>query len=608
MPRVAAVSRAVGALGALLLGLSAHALETGTDPPGRVARVSEVAGAVSLQPRGAAEWIAAPVNRPLTAGDRLWSAADSRVALDLGSIAVRLGGNTALTFFALDDHVVQMQLTVGTVLVRVRELAAGQVYEIDTPNVAVTLRERGSYRVSVGGVGDESDVSVREGNAQVDGPDQSSLVHAGQVVRLRGTSTLTLETASLDAPDDLDSWAQQGEHARSTSVSSEYVAPATPGLEDLDQQGTWQYAPDYGYVWAPFVTVPGWAPYRYGYWVWIEPWGWTWIDGSPWGFAPFHYGRWVLWNSAWCWVPPPRVTPLPIYTPAAVGWLGSPGQGGGAYPRPRIGWFPLAPREPYRPSTPASAGYVRRVNLTNTTFSTEDSERLGQNVHERSYRNNVSYAITAVPPSVFSSGQRVNGHTARLEGATVLAAPGVVPERASVAGVTAVAAAAPPPQYGQRAVLARTPPYGPASLEHKDITPAASTLAGVRSGATLPPAAAAPVRVLPSSRALLPLPAPTPAGGSASAPRAVSPSRAPSNPSFATSGPTGTQNAPPSAGRAPGGPAFAAPGSASRPPVPAPAGAPAAAPPAAAPPAAAAPAHVPAPHGPVSSPRGDPNR
>ena len=30
-----------------------------------------------------------------------------------------------------------------------------------------------------------------------------------------------------------------------------------------------------------------------GRWVWTEPWGWTWVDDQPWGFAPSHYGRWV---------------------------------------------------------------------------------------------------------------------------------------------------------------------------------------------------------------------------------------------------------------------------------------------------------------------------
>lgn len=596
MPRGAALQRGACALGALLLSIAAHA-EPGADPPGRIARISEVAGSVSLQPSGAAGWAAAPLNRPLTSGDRLWSAADSRVALDLGSLGVRLGGNTAFAFFALDEHLVQMQLTVGTVLVRVRELAAGQVYEVDTPNLVVTLRERGSYRVSVGGVGDETDVSVREGSAQADGADQSLLVHAEQVVRFRGTSTLTLETGSIDAADDLDSWALQGEHARTASVSSEYVAPTTPGLEDLDEQGAWQYAPDYGYVWAPFVTVPGWAPYRFGYWVWIEPWGWTWIDGTPWGFAPFHYGRWVVWNSAWCWVPPPRPT-HPIYTPAAVGWLGAPGSGsGGTMPQPRIGWFPLAPREPYHPPRPVSGGYLRRVNLTNTTFSTDEAARLGQSATEGGYRNNVPGAITAVPQSVFTSGERVNGHTTRLEGATLRAAPEVAPLPGSVLGASAAAAAPPPAQYGQRVVLARTPPpRGPGGVQPLEGTRAGSTLSAGDPARIAPPAVMPPVRMLPASRALLPLPARVP-NATAAAPLAPG--------GHGTSAPLAPMAAPPHAAtslpvRVPNGAPTTAPPPQSRMPPPAPP-----APPATAPPAVPAP-RVPQPHGPASIPRDPP--
>ena len=41
------------------------------------------------------------------------------------------------------------------------------------------------------------------------------------------------------------------------------------------------------------AVAVGWAPYRYGRWAWVRPWGWTWVDNAPWGYAPFHYGRWV---------------------------------------------------------------------------------------------------------------------------------------------------------------------------------------------------------------------------------------------------------------------------------------------------------------------------
>src|SRR5437870_11193312 len=75
------------------------------------------------------------------------------------------------------------------------------------------------------------------------------------------------------------------------------------GYEDLDDYGRWRYVSDYGPVWIPASIPVGWAPYRYGHWVWIRPWGWTWVDDEPWGFAPFHYGRWAYVENGWCWVP-----------------------------------------------------------------------------------------------------------------------------------------------------------------------------------------------------------------------------------------------------------------------------------------------------------------
>ena len=66
------------------------------------------------------------------------------------------------------------------------------------------------------------------------------------------------------------------------------------GYEDLDEYGDWSYVAGYGMCWRPRVVVAGWAPYRFGHWVWVGPWGWTWVEDEPWGFAPFHYGRWAF--------------------------------------------------------------------------------------------------------------------------------------------------------------------------------------------------------------------------------------------------------------------------------------------------------------------------
>src|SRR5580704_2943508 len=93
--------------------------QTGEDPPSRAARLSFLSGTVSFQPGGVEDWVPATLNRPLTTGDQLWTEAGSRAELNLGSAAVRLNGRTNFTFINLDDGITQVQLSTGTLSVRV---------------------------------------------------------------------------------------------------------------------------------------------------------------------------------------------------------------------------------------------------------------------------------------------------------------------------------------------------------------------------------------------------------------------------------------------------------------------------------------------------------
>jgi len=140
------------------------------------------------------------------------------------------------------------------------------------------------------------------------------------------------------------------------------------GAADLDAHGRWYDSPEYGAVWFPQAVAADWAPYRHGRWMWVAPWGWTWVGDEPWGFAPFHYGRWVFHGGAWGWVPGKRVA-RPVYAPALVAWVGSPGASVSVQvgARPAVGWFPLAPREVYVPPYRSSAKYVRAVNVSHVT-------------------------------------------------------------------------------------------------------------------------------------------------------------------------------------------------------------------------------------------------
>src|SRR5271168_3180426 len=109
-----------------LFALSLASLATAqepADPPTRAARLSYVNGTVSFQPGGVDDWVPAEPNRPMTTGDRLWTEEGARAEMNLGSAAFRLNGRTNFTFLNLDDKTVQVQLSVGTLNVRLRRLA-----------------------------------------------------------------------------------------------------------------------------------------------------------------------------------------------------------------------------------------------------------------------------------------------------------------------------------------------------------------------------------------------------------------------------------------------------------------------------------------------------
>jgi hypothetical protein len=440
------------ALALISLAMLGVALAEETDPPGRVARLSYLQGAVSLEPAGSQDWVAAELNRPLATSDRLWSdTPTSRAELDIGGAVVRVGSDTGFSFLNLDDNVAQMQVTAGTVSVTVRELLENQTYEIDTPNVAVLLDQAGQYRVDVNEAGNTTVVRVSEGQAEAGGGGQSIPIANQQMMTFVGNDAIP---ASLGAPDGFDDWTFERDRESEQAASQQYVPGDMPGTEDLDDNGDWQNTPDYGYVWVPTGVAAGWAPYSYGHWAWVSPWGWTWVDDAPWGFAPFHYGRWARWRNSWCWVPGPRQARA-RYSPAVVGWVGGGVGVGGAAAGvgASVGWFALGPREVYVPGT-------RLTHYVNS---------------------GVPGAVTTVPQSVFASAQAVNMH--RLNGAvgqgarlaTTAAPPAFAPSRQSVlAGAPDVIVRKPPAALLNRVVVARmAPPVTAAGVRVRVVGPPA---------------------------------------------------------------------------------------------------------------------------------------
>jgi len=446
------------------------------DPPGRVARLGYMEGSVSFQPAGESDWVQAVPNRPMTTGDKLWADRDSRAEVQLGSAAIRLAANTGFSFLNLDDRTVQIQLTSGSLNIRVRRLNRDDIFEIDTPNQAFSVFQPGRYRVEASEDGNYTVVSVREGEGESTGNGQTFTLHAGQKGTFSGTDTLNAEVVNIAGQDQFDYWSYERDQRYERSRSAQYLSHDVVGYEDLDDNGDWRDDSNYGHVWFPNRVSTGWAPYREGHWDWVAPWGWTWVDDSSWGYAPFHYGRWVTIGGRWGWVAGP-VEVVPVYAPALVVFIGAGGGFGG-----NVGWFPLGPREVYVPSYSVSREYVNRVNISNTTVNTTTITNVYNttivnkttNITNVTYVNrNVAGAVTAVPQRAFVSAQPVARAAVAVNAREVASAPvssraAVAPSRESVLGLRANSAgrvAAPPAAVASRQVIAKaTPPPPPVAF------------------------------------------------------------------------------------------------------------------------------------------------
>jgi hypothetical protein len=440
-----------------------------TDPPVRVGRLSDANGEVSYSPAGSDEWVQAQVNRPLVTGDRVWADSNSRAEISVDNSTWWLGAQTSVTVSNLDDRIAQMQVQEGTLDVRVRQLPAGNIVEIDTPNLAFSLTRPGRYRVDVDPQDGSTTVVVREGAGEVYGENASYVIAAGQAYRFHGTDVSDSEFVALPAPDTFERWTLDRDRRYTSTVSARYVSSEVVGYEDLDTYGTWSPETTYGSVWFPRRVASDWAPYREGHWAWIDPWGWTWVDDEPWGFAPFHYGRWAHFSRGWGWVPGPRSV-RPVYAPALVAFVGGAGFSLSVSSGPAIGWFPLAPREVYVPPYHVSRNYFRQVNVSNTVVNVTNITNIYNNptrATEINYANRgAPNAVTAVPPAAFAQAQNVGRvaiamPAAAIQRAEVHPVARVAPARPAFVGAAPVARAKPPAATMQRAVVAKLAPPAP---------------------------------------------------------------------------------------------------------------------------------------------------
>ncbi len=232
------------------------------------------------------------INYPVTTSDGFWTEPQSRAEVQVGAVELRLDQSTEADVLRLDDAATRLRVDRGTIKVHVIAMPPGGVAVL-TPLGQADLLTDGSYHIEAAEPGPDNApanqmiVSVLQGHACVAGPHSALTVDVGESAVVGGNPP-TFQLAEADATS-FDDWALECERREIQPTATVwYVLPTMTGYQDLDQYGQWTSDPVYGSVWYPTGVPADWAPYRYGHWVWAQPWDWTWVDTAPWGFAPFH--------------------------------------------------------------------------------------------------------------------------------------------------------------------------------------------------------------------------------------------------------------------------------------------------------------------------------
>jgi hypothetical protein len=342
-------------LGSLVFMGLAAGVGRAADNAAGVGRVSAVVGPVQYQSTGGG-WADALVNEPVAVGTSLRAAQGAEAELRGPGVHIALAPASELRVLRFDGDALQIDVLTGRIGIHLDAAGAAKTLEIDLPHGGVWLAAPGDYDIAAGDAQVPAAVQVFAGKARLGG----------------GLDDRYIVAAAADAFSDW--WRSQDDNTDLAARPQLEIA----GVAALDAAGRWEPNAQYGRVWFPSDIAADWTPYRDGAWRFLPPWGWTWIDAAPWGFAPSHYGRWARIDDRWGWIPGAPFDAAD-YSPAVVAFLGTAGIGlsrpGDFNAPPAIAWFPLGPGE--------AVGDGNEANYQNRRFA------------------------TAVPRAVFASGLSV---------------------------------------------------------------------------------------------------------------------------------------------------------------------------------------------------------
>jgi hypothetical protein len=352
-------------------------------------RMSLVSGDVQIETEGTGDWVPAAVNTPLRAGDRVWVPANGRAEIQVpGGVFVRLDASTSFDILSLGGESLQFAVNSGRAYINNRQYGIDHV-QVDTPLGSIDSYDDSLVMIAVGESG-ATELSVLSGYGYAETNDGKIRVEADSTLRIG--ADLRAEILTLGPSDAWEEWNRERDEQLAEDREGLRYLPEELNdyASDLDDNGRWLYASDYGYVWSPWESASmDWSPYRIGRWVWSGG-QYVWISHEPWGWAPYHYGRWAYFGTVgWCWVPPRHGSVF--WAPGYVGWVHTP-----TY----VSWVPLAPGDIYYGYGHFGPG---SVNIS-----------IGKTVVKRQFRNvHVRNAVTVLHRDTFVHGRKADFRAAQ---------------------------------------------------------------------------------------------------------------------------------------------------------------------------------------------------
>jgi hypothetical protein len=400
-------------------------------PTARVGQLSLISGYARMRADRASAWEQAALNTPITTGSAVATEIPGRTEVRVGSTALRMGQESQVVWTEISDNNLHIELKDGLFALRVRMLAPGQRVLLTAGDVTVQVLKPGAYRFRHVAHRARLRAWVLDGQARVAFKQQDTLLGPNQQVQVdRGVGADLTAKASEDH-SSFDAFADSRDKRSDVSLSLQHVSAEMTGAEALDGHGNWRDDASHGAVWFPNNLPADWAPYRYGRWRWLAPWGWTWTDDAPWGFAPSHYGRWLFSGGRWAWAPgqlsAANALVRPVYAPALVGFYGNAAGAvwtSAAATTPLVGWYPLAPGEIYWPAYSTQLAYVRMLNAANVSELGQIQTLPAASSSAPPHRfARTAFAASALPYAAFSSSKDVASNLVVLSPAALAQAP-----------------------------------------------------------------------------------------------------------------------------------------------------------------------------------------